>query len=81
MYGKKIKELRKEQNITQKALAKVLDCNQSMISQWENGICEPTENYIRKTAIFFDVTSDYLLGLEELDGRKIESKTYNITFK
>lgn len=70
MYGKRLKELRTYQNLTQKQLALILQCNQSMITRWEKEECEPTESIIKRTAIFFDVTADYLLGLEDEDGHK-----------
>lgn len=65
MFGKKLKELRSERNIRQKDLAEKLGCNQSMITRWERCECEPTESVIRKVALYFDVTADYLLGLED----------------
>ena len=65
MFGQKLKELRLEKGLTQRQLAQQLDYNQSMISQWESSICEPTANAIIKVAIFFDVTTDYLLGRED----------------
>ncbi len=70
MFGQRLKELRKYQNLTQKQLALILQCNQSMITRWEREECEPTESIIRKVAIFFDVSTDYLLGLEDEDGHK-----------
>lgn len=73
MFGIKLKELRLEKQLTQKQLAIILDCNQSMITRWEKEECEPTENVIKRTAIFFNVSADYLLGLEDDTG----SKTYN----
>ena len=89
MFGKKLKELRLEKGLTQKELAIVLDCNQSMITRWEKEECEPTEKIIKATAIFFDVTSDFLIGLEDEAGSKIYIKnsfnnfnnTGNINFK
>jgi len=42
-----------------------------MIARWEKGECEPTESVIRKTARFFEVTADYLIGLEDESGTKI----------
>lgn len=65
MFSKRLKELRLEKGLTQKELAVFLQCNQSMIARWERGECEPTEGVIRRTAIFFDVSSDYLLGLSD----------------
>lgn len=70
MFGIKLKELRLEKNLTQKQLAIILDCNQSMITRWEKEECEPTETVIKKTAVYFDVSADYLLGLEDETGAK-----------
>ena len=64
-FGKRLKELRKEKGLSQKALAQQLGCNQSMICFWENEVNEPTESMIRKTALFFEVSTDYLLGLTD----------------
>ncbi len=65
MFGIKLKELRKEKGLSQKELAEKLGCTQSMICFWEKEINEPTETSIRKAAQFFDVSADYLLGLED----------------
>lgn len=61
--GKRIKELRKEMDCTQNKLADVLGITQDSISLWENGKRIPDTQYIVALAQFFDVTSDYLLGL------------------
>lgn len=65
MYGIRLKELRLEHGLTQKEVAKILQCNQSMITRWEKEECEPTESVIRRTALFFDVSTDFLLGLKD----------------
>lgn len=65
MFGTKIKELRIENQLTQTELAKILNCHQSMIARWEKNECEPTESYIRNAAKYFNVSSDYLLGLSD----------------
>ena len=64
-FGERLKELRTEKGLSQKALANKLGCNQSMISFWENGVNEPTESAIRKAALFFEVSADYLIGLTD----------------
>lgn len=87
MFNIRLKELRKEKEITQKKLAKDLGYNQSMICFWEKGINEPTESAIRKVAIYFDVSADYLLGLEDETGSKnyisnsFNNNNGNISFK
>lgn len=63
--GEKIKELRKEHNISQWSLAKQIGVSQKAIDFWEKGINEPKATYIISLAIYFKVSADYLLGLEE----------------
>lgn len=58
-----IKELRKEKNCTQKEVADVLGVKQDSISLWENDKRLPDTQYIVQMAKFFDVSTDYLLGL------------------
>lgn len=78
MFGTKLKELRLTEGLTQKQLSEMIDCNQSMITRWEKNECEPTATAIKKIAIIFQVTTDYLLELEEIDGRIVEEKTNKI---
>lgn len=73
--GKKIKELRIEKNLTQKQLSEKLKIAQSSISEWEKGKYEPTATAIKQISIFFNVTSDFLLGLEDEYGNR--TNTYN----
>lgn len=76
----KIKELRIEKNLSQKQLAKKLGISQSVICDYENGKAEPTAPIIIAMAIFFDVTSDYLLGLEDETGGKYINSFNNFNF-
>ena len=61
----RIYELRQEKNITQTVLAKEIGVTQKAIDFWEKGINEPKASYIIKLSQYFDVTTDYLLGLED----------------
>lgn len=72
-YAQNLKELRKERKMTQKQLANALQISQSILCDYENARSEPTANIIIKIALFFNVSADYLLGLENEDG----TKTYN----
>lgn len=65
MFGSRLKELRLEKQLTQKELAKILLCDQSMITRWEHEECEPTESVIRRTALYFSVSADFLIGLKD----------------
>ncbi len=77
--NEKIKELRTEKGLTQKELSKVLGIGQSTISEWEKGIYEPTASAIKMLAIYFDVSADYLLGLEDESGGKYNNSFNNFT--
>ena len=64
MFGTRLKELRKERKLSQIELAKEVGFSQSQISQWETNVNEPTASAIAKIAAYFEVSADYLLGLE-----------------
>lgn len=88
MIGKRIKELRTQSKLTQAQLAIKLGTTQKQVSKWEIGYLEPNIEMIRKIAIVFEVTADYLLELEDEAGRKEYSDefsysdgTHNITHK
>jgi transcriptional regulator with XRE-family HTH domain len=63
--GNKIKNLRLDKKISQKKLALILGVSQKAIDFWEKDINEPKASYIIKICKFFEVTSDYLLGLSD----------------
>ena len=65
IFAKRFLELRLEQNLSQEKLAKVFSVGQQTISKWERDICEPDYNTLVAVAKFFDVTTDYLLGLTD----------------
>ena len=65
MFDKRLKDLRLEKGYTQKQLATLIGYDQSMIARWEKGSSEPTASAIKKLALLFSVTADYLLGLED----------------
>lgn len=69
----RIKELRKEKNLTQRQLAEILNTTDDSIFSWEKGRSQPSIEAIKKICIYFDVSADYLLGLEDETG----AKTYN----
>ena len=62
--GNKIKEYRVQLGISQAFLAQKLNVNQTLISQWERNICEPSIDSIRKICVLFDVSADDLLSLD-----------------
>ena len=65
MITKRIKELREDKGLTIKALAEELGLNVATLSTYERGTREPSINTIIQLAKYFDVTSDYLLGVSD----------------
>lgn len=58
---KRLMELRREANLTQAALGKLLNAAQNSVSNWENGTREPSNADLIKLADLFGVSTDYLL--------------------
>ena len=65
MISDRIKELRKDKNISQKALGQKIGVSQKAIDYWERGVNEPKASYIIALADYFGVSADYLLGIKE----------------
>ncbi len=58
-------ELRSEKDLSQKDLAQAIGVSQSTIAKIEVGRNEATASTIRKLAKFFNISTDYLLELED----------------
>lgn len=63
--GQTIRELRKERGLSQEELAKLLFLSQDTISLWERGKSLPDVVAVIKLTKIFNVTSDYILGIEK----------------
>lgn len=63
MFADRIKELREEKNISQKEFAKTIGVAQSTYALYETDKREPSFDVLIKIAQYFNVTTDYLLGL------------------
>lgn len=63
--SKRIKELRKENKISQMELAEKCMVKQSCVSKWERGSTLPDAEMIIKLTQIFNVSADYLLGIKD----------------
>ncbi len=63
--GKTIHTLRKKQHLTQKQLAELLGITYQAVSNWEVGKNDPDLDQIKRMTVIFDVSADFLLGLEQ----------------
>lgn len=65
MIFQRIKDLREDKDLTQKEMARILNCSQQVYSNYELGQRDiPTEILIRLSE-YHKVTTDYILGLSD----------------
>lgn len=62
-FGELLSELRQDRKMTQDELAKVLFVSTGTISNYENNVHYPDIPKLIHLAAYFNVTTDYLLGL------------------
>ena len=67
LLNTRLKELRKENGITQSELAKSLNVSRSSIAMYENGERIPSYETLEVISDFFNVSILYLLGKESVD--------------
>lgn len=65
IFAERLKDLRNEKGLTQNQLAKELGLSHTAICRWESGLRMPTAQAIILIAKYFEVSADYLLGLED----------------
>ena len=65
LLAEKIKTIREQLGMTQAELARKLGLTRSSINGWEMGLSVPSTQYIVELAKLFNVSTDYLLGMEQ----------------
>lgn len=70
IFAIRLKELRTEKGYTQKQLAELIETTDDSIFSWEKGRSQPSIDFIRALCRLFNVSADYLLGLEDETGAK-----------
>lgn len=64
MY-KRIRELREDNDLFQKDLAKYLNCTQVAYSRYELGLRDIPTDVLIKLSRYYEVSTDYILGLSD----------------
>ena len=62
----RIKQLREKRELIQEILAAELGITQQMLSKYERDITLIKVDILKKIAAYFNVTTDYLLGISEI---------------
>ena len=64
-FGKILQKMRKEKGLTQEQLARRINKESSIISRYEKGLQNPTFETVKEFAAIFNVSMDYLAGMEK----------------
>ena len=62
----RLKDIREDKDITQKTLSEYLNIKQNTYSQYETGQRQIPIEALIKLAIYFDTSTDYILGLTDV---------------
>lgn len=65
LFSVRLKNLRKSKNLSQFDLAQILEVSQRIISNWEKGEANPQWNMYEKIALFFNVSINFLFGIDD----------------
>lgn len=63
IFGTRLRQLRKDKNLTQSQLAKIIDVSTSAIGMYEQGRREPDNKVLSALCTVLDTTTDYLIGI------------------
>ena len=72
-YSNRIRELRKAKSLSQDQLAEKLNVTKQAISQYERGVRKPSVPLLEALCDFFNVSSDYLLGKDDVTVRLVDA--------
>ena len=70
MQYRRIRDLREDNDLTQKQVAQSLNCSQQVYSNYELGQRDIPTDILVKLSKFYDVSTDYILGLSDDPKRK-----------
>ncbi len=73
-----LKKERLKKGLTQKYLADLLGVDRTSISKYENGKQLPELPILEKLAQYFEVSTDYLLGREEINPKIINNSNKDV---
>ena len=78
MLGQRICELRAHLGWSQVELSRRLRVSKQTVSNWENDNIQPSIEMLVRLSKFFGVTTDYLLGLEDVPRLNVEGLPQNV---
>ncbi len=73
----RLKDIREDRDITQKNIAEYLHIRQNTYSQYETGARQIPIDVLIKLAVYFDTSTDYILGLTDVETSYPRSAHHN----
>lgn len=64
-FAERLSDLLNEYNLSKRAFAKKIGVSAMSVSDWTTGKIQPTAENIYLVAEYFNVSADYLLGLQD----------------
>lgn len=64
-FNEILREIRKNQRLTQRNVYEKLNVSPNCYASWEQGRTQPDVESIKKLCVIFDVSADSLLGLDD----------------
>lgn len=74
-FAEKLKELREKKKLSQYEVATKLDIKRERYNTWEQGSALPRMDLLPRICSFYNVSADYLLGINEQQNRIEELET------
>lgn len=66
MIYKRVRDLREDKDLTQREVAKALNCSQQVYSNYELGQRDIPTDILIKLSAFYSVSVDYILGISDV---------------
>lgn len=70
-FGERLKATRKKLKLTQKTISEEINVGQGTLSQWEQGLLNPSLLSVAQFCEAFDLSLDDLLGLKKTPNRSL----------
>ena len=64
-YYERLRALREDNDLTQKDIAKILGTSQTMYARYERGANELPIRHLKTLCEFYNISADYILGINK----------------
>lgn len=70
----RVRDIREDNDLTQAQIAKILKTHITTYRRWETGETEIPTHIIKELSIYYNISADYLIGLNEIPKKLKERK-------